>query len=122
MTDKEHIQHQADQLRLMGKKYVKSMTENKKLNMHLNRGVALVDGMTLQIDELRQENEQLKEQVRVYEMKYDNTGSIMNRSHQIKRIEELQDKLKKIEALVNSERVGHQVKFDLQIMFREGAE
>jgi len=35
--------------------------------------------------------EELEEQVRVFEMKYENTGSIFNRSHQIDRIETLQE-------------------------------
>jgi len=35
--------------------------------------------------------EELEERVRIFEMKYENTGSIFNRSHQINRIEALQE-------------------------------
>src|SRR5690625_6061919 len=45
----------------------------------------------LNVIEKAERVEELEEQVRVFEMKYENTGSIFNRSHQIDRIETLQE-------------------------------
>jgi len=45
----------------------------------------------LNVIEKAERVEELEERVRIFEMKYENTGSIFNRSHQINRIEALQE-------------------------------